>query len=123
MENNMVTFYKGTEIKFKIEIQALGFDMNEQDFDVEVISTRGSVSGSKKGHSADGRWGNKDLFISRTEEEIDGEKKYEWYVVADTTTLSVGNLIVKVTAYINDEMAYDGVRTDIAKETLGRLID
>lgn len=119
----MANFYKGAEIKFTLDIKAPGFDMNEMDFDVEVTSSNKTIKGEKKSTSADGKWGNENVYITRESVENDGETTYEWYVVFNTAELPIGTLTLKVTAYIVDEMAFDGVRTDIAKASLGRLVE
>lgn len=43
----MATFYKGDEIKFAVKLEASGFDMDTDDFDIEVKSSNTSVKGYK----------------------------------------------------------------------------
>ena len=43
----MAEYYKGEEIKFAINIDAPGFDMDTDDFEIEVASPRNSVKGYK----------------------------------------------------------------------------
>ena len=43
----MANYYKGDEIKFAINIEAPGFSMDDDDFDIEVKSGNTSVKGYK----------------------------------------------------------------------------
>lgn len=49
----MANIYKGTEVKFQINLTAPGFSMDEDDFDIEVASPRSSVYGSKGNSDSD----------------------------------------------------------------------
>ncbi len=108
----MANFYKGTEIKFAFTITAEGFDMDTDDFDLEVASPRDSVTGSKSGSSTSG--GSEDLSIKKEDDT--------WYAIANTEKLSKGDLRVIATAHITDASAYDGVRNEIAVASLGTLL-
>ena len=44
----MATYYKGDEIKFAINLEAQGFSMDDDDFEVEVASPRGHHHGRLK---------------------------------------------------------------------------
>ena len=103
--------YRGEEIKFAITLTAEGFSMDDDDFDVEVRSTTRSIRGWKNPPAGEG---GLDVIIFR---ETDGK----WYCIADTTTLDVGAMTVIATAYVPDAHANDGVRTVIAKASLGKL--
>lgn len=108
----MANFYKGTEIKFAFTLTAEGFDMDTDDFDIEVASPRDSVIGSKTGASTSG--GSAGLSIKKEDDT--------WYAIADTSTLSKGELRVIATAHINDTAAHDGVRDEVTVAPLGTLL-
>ena len=109
----MATFYKGTEIKFVVELAAEGFSMDAHDFDIEVASPRDSIKGSKVGTGTSNQ-GSEDLFINKEDDK--------WVVVADTSKLSKGDLRVIATAHTPDVSASDGIRNEIAVQPLGTLL-
>lgn len=130
----MATYYKGSEIKFKLELEAEGFDMDRDDFKIDVVSGNTKVSGDKwNSQAADttipeearlaviifrdpALSGNSDSSGSIDEE--DG-----WYAIVNTTTLAVGDMKLVAWAYVPDGNADDLIRTDIAVTPLGRLIN
>jgi len=105
-----MAIYKGTEVKFGINLTAQGFDMDADDFDIQIVSKRVTISGSK---------GNPDPESKIRIFKDDGE----WFVIAETDTLSTDQLKVVVTAYIPDANAADGVRKEIAVANLDTLIN
>lgn len=109
----MANFYKGSEIKFKVELTAEGFSMDDNDFDIEVASPRGSVKGSKTG-TATTNQGSVALALNK-----EGD---DWFAVADTNDLTKGELRVIATAHIPDTSASDGVRNEIDVQVLGTLL-
>lgn len=132
----MADFYKGDEIKFAINIEAQGFSMDDDDFDIEVASTRVSIKASKGDTaSSSSDDDNVPLVIfkevpetssdsssadsSSSEEESQGEG--QWYAIVDTSTLSTGSIRVISTAYVPDANANDGIRRQIAVATLCNL--
>lgn len=126
----MADFIKGTQGKFAINIEAQGFSMDRDDFEIEVISTRGSVKGynsPKLGQSSGIRIYKEEATASSTVEDSDSSDEKEttstWYAIFDTANLSVGPLRVVATAYIPDEHAVDGIREEIAVARLGKLIN
>lgn len=111
----METYYKGDEIKFAVNLEASGFSMSDDDFEIEVKSGYTSVKGYKGASASEN---SQDVVIfSETE---GGETT--WYVIVDTTSLAPGTMRVIATAHIVDANANDGVRNSIAVETLGKLI-
>lgn len=100
-------FYRGDEIKFSIGLQASGFSMDEDDFDIEVKSSKGGTSAkaSKESPAQDGS-----LVIFKEEGT--------WYAIVDTTNLAAGDLSVIATAHIPDEHANDGIRRQSAVNSL-----
>ena len=114
----MANFYQGQEIKFKLDIVADGFSMDNDPFDVQVTSGRTSVSGSKtiaydSGNENTAKQGSEEVCITKSDED--------WWVVAKTDTLATGSMRVIITAHITDTSAYDGVRNDISVNQLGTL--
>lgn len=85
--------FVGTELKFKIDIEAEGFSMEDDDFNV-VIQRRNV----KKVF-------NKEGLIK------DGEGNY--YVCFDTAEFGVGTISAVVTAYVPDTDFPDGLRTEV----------
>ncbi|MBQ8713008.1 MAG: hypothetical protein IJ551_09375 [Prevotella sp.] len=136
----MDNFYKGDEVKFAINLEAPGFSMDDDDFEIEVKSGNTSVKGYK-GEQA-GASSALIIFketvtppVSDTQEGSDNEEEGQeenvqeptpvttWYAIVDTKTLAVGTMRVIATARIVDAKANDGVRDNIAVATLGKLID
>jgi len=129
-------FYKGEEKKFGINIAAAGFDMDTDDFEVEVTNGKESFSTLKTGEPTEkGIWTNEDgsLVIFYEEDTVTvppaeegGEPTTDtvknWFCILDTQYFNnVGQLNVVGTAYINDAKAYDGVRKSIDVAILGTL--
>ena len=92
----------GTEIKLKIDIKAPGnLSMSEYDFEViAYCSPRKLVTISKKEmESQNGKGGQLD----------DGS----YYVCIDTSEVGIGNLKIKVKAYLEDGAFADALRTEV----------
>ena len=126
----MANYYKGDEIKFAINLEAHGFSMDDDDFDIEVKSGNTSVKGYKDASKSQD---TAVVIFKETEtvqpETPEGEEPAEpvtvstWYAIVDTSTLAYGNMRVIATAYIVDANANDGVRKNIAVQTLGKLVE
>lgn len=129
-------FFKGEEKKFAINIEAAGFSMDDNDFEIEVTNGKESISALKIGEpTASGTWTNEDgsLVIFYEEETVTippveegGEPTTNtvknWFAIIDTQYFEkTGELKVIGTAYIVDSKAYDGVRKSIDVATLGTL--
>ena len=116
----MANFFKGSEIKFTINLQAEGFSMDEDEFDIEVASPRSSVVG----HKTPGGEDPTDVVIFKeTVTPEQGDPVDVWYAIVDTQNLNVGDMRVIATAYITDSDANDGVRNEIAVASLGKLVN
>lgn len=120
--------YKGDEIKFAINIEATGFDMDTDDFDIEVKSGNTSVKGYKdstKSQDTAVRVFYEEKTVQPDTEE--GEEPQEpvtvkeWYAIVNTATLAVGQMRVISTAYIVDANADDGIRKSIDVKKLDIL--
>ena len=129
-------FYKGEEKKFAINIEAADFDMNTDDFEIEVTNGRESFSVKKTGEPTEaGIWTNQDgsLVIFYEEETVETPSEEQggeptvtttrtWFGIIDTQYFNAaGQLTVIGTAYIVDAKAYDGVRKSIDEQVLGTL--
>lgn len=90
--------YLGTELKYLLEIEAEGFSMMANNFEVEV------TCGSKK------------LHFNRSDLVLDSSGK--WYVCFNTSQLGAGKLFAKVTAYVPDDAFEDGIRTEVERVEL-----
>ena len=98
----MQKIYRGTEIKFKIELESGGFDMLRDDFDLEVVSGSSRVKLSKD-----------DLY------EEDGV----YYGYVNTDELQTGQVKVIATAYVTDKGASGGVRQEVSVAQLCNLVN
>ncbi len=126
----MANYYKGDEIKFAINLEAPGFSMDDDDFDIEVKSGNTSVKGYKDATKSQ----DTAVVIFKDTETVqpetpEGEEPAEpvtvskWYAIVNTATLALSNMRVIATAYIVDANANDGVRQNIAVQTLGKLVE
>jgi len=126
----MANYYKNDEIKFAIKLEAPGFAMDTDDFDIEVKSGNTSVKGYKDASKSQ----DTDVVIFKETETVqpetpEGEEPQDpvtintWYAIVDTSKLAFGNMRVIATAYIVDANANDGVRKNIAVQTLGKLVE
>ena len=122
--------YRGEEYKFAINIEAQGFSMDDDDFDIEVKSGNTSVKGYKDATKSQD---TAVVIFKETEtvqpETPEGEEPQEpvtvstWYAIVDTSSLAVGQMRAISTAYIVDANANDGIRKSIDVEPLDKLID
>ena len=117
----MAVYYKGSEIKFSIALTAQGFSMDDDDFAIEVRGQKGSIKGNKNNTT-----GDSNIVIFREPALDDDSSSSEpsegtWFAIISTDPLSTGDMDVIGTAYIPDSNAPDGIRTDLAKTTLGTL--
>lgn len=121
----MADFIKGTKVKFAINIEAQGFSMDRDDFEIEVMSPRESA----KGYNSPKLGNSSGIVIykeTKTAEDSDSSEEgtmSTWYAILDTANLSVGQLRVVATAYIPDENDIDGIRKEIATARLGKLVN
>ena len=126
----MANYYKGDEIKFAINLEAPGFSMDDDDFDIEVKSGNTSVKGYKDASKSQD---TAVVIFKETEtvqpETPEGEEPQDpvtvstWYAIVDTATLALGSMRVISTAHIVDANANDGVRKNISVQPLGKLVD
>ena len=95
----------GSEPKFKFEITGSGFSMHDDDF--SVVLRQGSTEVEYK----------KSDFIEQSE-LIDGEEKYSYYLIVDSSLFGVGGVDCIVTAHVPDTDSGKGYRVEKDKFTL-----
>ena len=96
------TTYFGEELKYRVDIQADGFDMDENDYEIELSC------GSKR----------KTITKSDILRDIDGNH----YIAIDTADFKRGDLYATVYAYVPDDDFPDGLRTEMDKKRLTTII-
>lgn len=87
--------FLGTERKYLIEIQSSGFDMDADDFDIEI----------KRGPNVI-RYSKADLI-----KDIEGN----YYITVDTAELGAGAATMTVVAHVPDQDFDDGIRDEVDK--------
>lgn len=90
--------FVGTELKFKIDIQAAGFSMDDDDFTVTI------------------RRRNQEKVFKKEDLVTDEEGGY--YVCFDTAEFGTGIISAVVTAYVPDLDFDDGLRTEVTEMEL-----
>ena len=88
----------GTELKFAFTIEAAGFSMEDDDFNIVIRGSKGSVELTKDDCFKDGE-GN-------------------WYFGFDSAATGPGYIMAKFTAYVPDSDFDDGLRTEVEEVTL-----
>lgn len=109
----MESVYIGTELKFLIDIEADNFSMHDDDFTVEIARGPKHLFFRKE-----------DLVEEEYTETVDNAEvtKYHYYVCFDTANLGYGDVYAIVTAYVPDMDFDDGLRTEVYKVALGKLM-
>ena len=87
----------GTTLKYLLEIQADGFDMTDDDFDVKLAC------------QATG----KTITLSKSDLVYDGDGD-NWYVIFDSREIGPGIVDATVTAHVPDSDCPGGMRDEIA---------
>lgn len=98
----MITVYKGTELKFKLELKALGFSMDDDEFYLELYNSR---SYREVIHKSDMEHGN------------DG-----WFFTFGTENFGTGVITMKVVADVPDGAFDDNLRTEVFKMELCKVL-
>ena len=91
----------GAELKYKIEIIAGGFSMEEDNFEVVL------KCGSKK--------------RTITKDQMVNDEQGNFYIVVDTNGFKPGDLFAFTYAYVPDHDCPDGLRTEVDKYKLTTL--
>lgn len=105
----------GGILKYKVEITAEGFSMEDDEFSVEVRRGSKSVLFEKA-----------DMLIHEVETEVAGsgsgagetEVETEYYIAIDTEALGAGQYVAITRAYVPDDDVEGGVRVEITKQNL-----
>ncbi|MBO4499204.1 MAG: hypothetical protein J5732_02995 [Bacteroidaceae bacterium] len=113
-----MAIYKGTEVKFGIDLTAPGFNMDTDDFEISIVSGHTTIKGIKGNPDAASKIR---IFSESSDSSSSGESGTNWYAIAETDTLDTGHLKVIAKAHIPDANAADGVRTEVAVAELGIL--
>lgn len=94
--------YKGTDLKFAINIDSPGFNMDDDDFTIELINGRRKVIIDKDNmvHGDDG-----------------------WYLCFDSSEMGSGDITIVVYAHVPDDDFEDGIRTEVYKDILCHIED
>ena len=102
---NEKKIYQGTELKFQLDIESVGFSMINDDFKVVVKNKNTQQS----------------VVILKSDMIITQEEKFLFTI--DTSVLGIGTYIITTTAYVPDEDFKDGYRTEVQKQTLCQVTD
>lgn len=95
-------YYIGSDLKFKIDITALGFDQNTDEYKIDLYC------GGKK--------------ISYTNADIKtDEVSGDHYLLVNTDKLTSGPMKIVVTACVQDEIFDSGVRREVDVKSIGAL--
>jgi restriction endonuclease len=95
--------FRGTGLKFRLNIEADGFNMNEDDFEIKVYTKSDHV-----------------ISIPKNDMQVDDEGNYSF--VIDSDKLECGQLVMETIAYILDDDFPDGTRKEIDKRVLCNII-
>lgn len=87
--------FLGTEKKYLIDIKSSGFNMETDDFDIEI------KRGSK--------------IINFKKEDLVKDLDGNFYIVFDTNDLGPGGVTITVVAHVPDEDFQDGFRDEVDK--------
>ena len=90
--------FLGTKLKFALNISAQGFNIDEDEFCVDI------------------RRGDKTLHFDKDDLVVDDNDQY--YVCFDSADLGGGLIEATITAFVPDDDFEDGVRTEVVKLNL-----
>lgn len=118
----METFYKGTEIKFKVNLNCAGFSMASDSFQLKVVSGKTSVIIEK---SIEDTAGGSQEEVIVTPEGAGSLSRVgdDYFAYVDTDYLAVGTVKVIGTAQIDDSGATGGKRQEVCVEQLCNLVN
>ena len=92
----------GTDLKFILEIESPGFDMDRDEFEVLLEGGEGSV------------------LLRKQDMVSDGEN---WYRCFSTKSLGAGLIRATVTAHVPDDDFEDGIRDEVDKYVIADIRD
>jgi hypothetical protein len=91
-------YYLGSDLKFKIEITAAGFDQATDDYTVDLYC------------------GNKKIAYTRADIV---EQAGDYYLLVNTSLLKPGIMKLVITAMVPDNTFASGVRREVEVKTIG----
>lgn len=97
---NIEKYYIGMDLKYLLQVECGGFDMDEDDFDVEL------------------RCGMQCYKCKDTDVVKEGD---DWYLLVDTSKFKPGLLQMVFKAYVPDDAFEDGTRTEVEAVNLCQL--
>lgn len=98
MRKKLEELWYGAEEPFLCSVDSEGFDMEEDDFEVELVGESGSLV-----------YGKEDLIHTDSG---------EWYVMVVTTALGAGIVTAVTTLSIPDELCPGGVRKEVDSQEI-----
>ena len=116
----MAKTYIGEEKKFAINLNAQGFSMDDNDFDIDVEVAGRRVKGNKNNSIE----GSPIIIFSEEVTPQGGEPFKQWFGIIDTSVFKKsGDSTVIATAHVPDAHANDGIRKEIAvSKELGNFV-
>ena len=96
--------WKGEDLKLKIELKAEGFDIDRDSY--KLVLKRGSTT----------------VDIENEEIAKDGEDHFLCLKANRLEQLGVGDVYLVAYAYVPDEHFQDGIRTEIDKQLLTKIV-
>lgn len=93
-------YYLGSDLKFKIEITASGFDQATDDYTIDLYC------------------GNKKIAYTRSDIVEQGG---EYYLLVNTSLLKPGTMKLVITAMVPDDTFASGVRREIEVVNIGTI--
>lgn len=93
MDSTRRKVFKGTEMKFILSIESVGFNMVDDEFSVELSTMR------------------KKIVIPKSDMILDEQDRFIF--TFDTAELGTGDVTMKTIAYVPDEDFKDGFRTEV----------
>jgi len=117
----MKTYYKGTEVKFKVNLQCAGFSMATDNFQLKIVSGKTSVTIE---HIIEDTIGGSHEEVIVTPEGCGSLSKVgdDFYAYVDTEVLAVGAVKVISTAQVDDSGATGGKRQEVSVSQLCNLV-
>jgi len=119
----ITTVIKGTELKYKLEIESEGFSMVADNFKVELYNNRFHKEITKEEmivEQPDPLPSSSSSSSSSSEEE---PEEPEYYFIFDTAEFGTGEITMKVTAWVPDFAFPDSLRTEVWKKVLLKVIN
>lgn len=92
--------FEGNDLKYAIGMESPGFDMNEDDWEVQI------------------RLGKKVLASFTRDNSVYDSEEGQYYICIDHDLLSAGTIDIVFIAHVPDEDFEDGIRDEVDKKRL-----